>query len=223
MDGKFKLEWDKIGERFYETGVDRGVLYPMQDGGEYGKGVAWNGLTGITESPSGAEASPVYADNLKYLNLVSAEEFGMTIEAYTYPDEFGRCLGECEAAEGVSISQQARKQFGVCYRTKIGNDTNGTELGYKLHLVYNCLAGVSDKGYATVNESPEAMTLSWEVTTTPVDVPGFKATACLVIDSTKAKPEKLEALEKILYGYDTTEAKLPTPSEVIGMMKTTAA
>ena len=217
-----KIVWDKVGERFYETGVDRGVLYPMQADGEYSLGVAWNGLTAITESPSGAEASPIYADNIKYLNLMSAEEFGATIEAYTYPEEFGECNGEANIANGVSIGQQTRKLFGLAYRTKLGNDTEGTDYGYKLHLVYNALAGVSDRGYTTINDSPEAMTLSWEISTTPVDVPGFKPTACVTIDSTKCDPEKLAALEAILYGSEDEEARLPLPEEVMSIMKTAA-
>ena len=215
-----KIVWDKIGERFYETGVDHGVLYPMTNG-TYGAGVPWNGLTAVTESPSGAEASPVYADNIKYLNMMSAEEFGATIEAYTYPDEFGECNGESNIAAGVSIGQQTRKLFGLSYRTKLGNDTEGSDYGYKLHLVYNALAGVSEKGYTTVNDSPEAMTLSWEISTTPVDVPGFKPTACVTIDSTKANAEKMAALEAILYGTDEAEPRLPLPEELIEIMKVT--
>lgn len=217
-----KIVWDKIGERFYETGIDHGVLYPLQADNKYSKGVPWNGLTGVTESPSGAEASPIYADNIKYLNLMSAEEFGATIEAYTYPDEFGACIGEANVAEGVSISQQTRKTFGMSYRTKLGNDTEGTDYGYKLHLVYGALAGVSDKGYSSINDSPEAMTLSWEVSTTPVEVPGFKPTACVTIDSTKVDPDKLKELEDILYGTEDTEARLPLPEEVMSIMKTDA-
>lgn len=218
-----KIVWDKIGERFYETGIDHGVLYPLQADNKYSKGVPWNGLTGVTESPSGAEASPIYADNIKYLNLMSAEEFGATIEAYTYPDEFGACIGESNIAEGVSISQQTRKTFGMSYRTKLGNDTEGTDYGYKLHLVYGALAGVSDKGYSSINDSPEAMTLSWEVSTTPVEVPGFKPTACVTIDSTKVDPDKLAALEDILYGTEEKEARLPLPEEVMSIMKADAA
>lgn len=217
-----KIVWDKTGERFYETGVDHGVLYPIQPDGKFNLGVPWNGLTAITESPSGAEASPIYADNIKYLNLMSAEEFNATIEAYTYPEEFGECNGEANIASGVTVGQQTRKLFGLSYRTKLGNDTEGTDYGYKLHLVYNALAGVSDKGYTTINDSPEAMTLSWEISTTPVEVPGLKPTACVTIDSTKADPEKLAQLEAILYGTEDEEARLPLPEEVMSIMKEAA-
>lgn len=208
-----KIEWDKTGERFYETGVKNGVLY-VQEGGAYPKGVAWNGLTAVTESPSGAEATPLYADDIKYLNLLSAEEFGATIEAYTYPDEFAECDGSAALAEGVMIGQQARKTFGLCYRTTIGNDTDGNDHGYKLHIIYGALAAPSEKAYATINDSPEAITFSWEVTTTPVNVTGAKPTASITIDSTKATPEKLTALEKILYGDAEVEARLPLPDEI---------
>lgn len=215
-----KLVWDKTGERLYETGVDHGVLYPVQTGGVYNKGVAWNGLISVTESPSGAEASPIYADNIKYLNLMSAEEFGATIEAYMYPDEFAECDGSAEIATGVSIGQQSRKTFGLCYRTVIGNDVDSNEHGYKLHMIYGALAAPSEKGYQTINDSPEAITFSWELSTTPVNVEGFKPTASLTIDSTKADPSKLAALEKILYG-DTnpeTEPRLPLPDEIVTLM-----
>lgn len=214
-----KLVWDQSGERFYETGVSKGVLYPMT-AGEYTKGVAWNGLTGVTESPSGAEASPLYADNIKYLNLISNEEFGATIEAYTYPDEFAACDGSAAIAEGVMAGQQKRDSFGFSYVTKLGNDTDGADHGYKLHLVYGCLATPSEKSYATVNESPEAITFSWTVTTTPVEVPGLKPTSCITIDSTKVKKEKLAALEAMLYGTESEEAKLPTPTELAELFKT---
>ena len=207
-----KLVWDQTGERFYETGVNKGVLYP-QSAGAYPKGVAWNGLTAVTESPSGAEATPLYADNIKYLNLMSAEEFGATVEAYTYPDEFAVCNGEAALVEGVSIGQQKRTPFGMSYQTKIGNDVD-SDLGYKIHLIYGALAAPSEKAYATVNDSPEAITFSWELTTTPVEVTGFKPTASLVIDSTKVAPEKLAALEAVLYGSDDVEARLPLPDEV---------
>lgn len=207
-----KIKWDQTGERYYETGVSKGVLYPYTNN-TYAKGVAWNGLTNVSESPEGAEATPLYADNIKYLNLMSAEEFKATIEAYTYPDEFAACNGEASLEEGVSIGQQKRSQFGLSYQTKIGNDVD-SELGYKIHLVYGALAAPSEKAYATVNDSPEAITFSWEISTTPVEVPGFKPTASLVIDSTKVKPEKLAAFEKILYGDEATEARLPLPSEV---------
>ena len=215
-----KLVWDQTGERYYETGVKQGVLYPMQEGGTYNKGVAWNGLTAVTESPSGAESNPLYADDIKYLNLLSTEEFGCTIEAYTYPDEFAECDGSASIATGVTIGQQKRKTFGLCYRTVLGNDVDNNDHGYKLHLVYGCLAAPSEKAYATVNDSPEAVTFSWEVTTTPVSVKGFKPTACITIDSTKATAEKLSALEDILYGADTTEARLPLPDEIATLMKT---
>lgn len=217
-----KLTWDAIGERKYETGVDRGVLYP-QVAGAYPKGHAWNGLTGVTESPTGAEATPLYADNIKYLSLVSAEEFGGTIEAFMYPDEFKPCNGEAEIATGVSIGQQTRQAFGFCYRSILGNDTENNAHGYKLHLIYGAQASVSEKAYATVNDSPEAMTLSWEFTTTPVDVEGFKPTASVVIDSTKVDAEKLAALEAILYGSESEEARLPLPGEIITLMGGTAA
>ena len=213
-----KIIWDNTGERTYETGVDHGVLYPIQEGGLYTKGVAWNGLTAITESPSGAEATPLYADNIKYLNLVSAEDFGCTIEAYTYPDEFAECDGSAEIATGVYAGQQARKVFGLCYRTVLGNDTDSNAHGYKLHLIYGCLASPSEKSYSTVNDSPEAITFSWEVKSTPVNVSGFKPTAVLTIDSTKVEPTKLTALEDVLYGSASAEAKLPTPDEVVAIV-----
>ena len=211
-----KLVWDEVGKRFYETGVNKGVLYPQKDGA-YPKGVAWNGLTAVTESPSGAEASPLYADNIKYLNLVSAEEFGATVEAYTYPDEFAACNGEAELAAGVSIGQQKRTPFGMSYQTKVGNDVD-SELGYKIHLIYGALAAPSEKAYATVNDSPEAITFSWELTTTPVAVEGFKPTACVVIDSTKVAADKLAALEAVLYGSEDAEARLPLPNEVLELV-----
>lgn len=209
-----KLVWDKTGERLYETGVKQGVLYPLQTGGLYTKGVAWNGLTAVTESPSGAEASPIYADDIKYLNLMSAEEFGATIEAYTYPDEFAVCDGSVEIQTGVTIGQQSRKMFGLSYRTALGNDVEGADFGYKLHLIYGAMAAPSEKAYATVNDSPEAITFSWEVTTTPVSVTGFKPTASLVIDSTKVDADKLSTLEDILYGSDGVEPRLPLPDEI---------
>ena len=215
-----KIEWDKTGEHFYETGVKNGVLY-VQEGGAYPKGVAWNGLTAVTESPSGAEATPLYADDIKYLNLLSAEEFGATIEAYTYPDEFAECDGSASLVDGVMIGQQARKTFGLCYRTTIGNDTNGNDYGYKLHIIYGALAAPSEKAYATINDSPEAITFSWEVTTTPVNVTGAKPTASITIDSTKADPTKLAALEDILYGKDGepgNEPRLPLPDEIKTLM-----
>lgn len=213
-----KLVWDQTGERFYETGVKQGVLYPRATGGTYPKGVAWNGLTAVTESPSGAEATPIYADDIKYLNLVSAEEFGVTIEAYTYPDEFAQCDGSAEIAAGVMIGQQSRKTFGLSYKTALGNDTDGDDYGYKLHIIYGALAAPSEKGYATKNDSPEAITFSWEVTTTPVSVTGFKPTASITIDSTKVEATKLTALEAILYGGTDTEPRLPLPDEIITLL-----
>ena len=218
-----KLVWDQTGERYYETGVKMGVLYPQSTSGTYPKGVAWNGLTAVTESPSGAEATALYADDIKYLNLISAEEFGATIEAYTYPPEFGACDGSAEIAAGVTIGQQKRTAFGLCYRTTIGNDTDGNDHGYKLHIIYGAMASPSEKAYATINDSPEAITFSWEVTTTPVSVSGFKPTANLTIDSTKVNAEKLAALEAILYGSDTEsakEARLPLPDEIATLMGT---
>ena len=220
-----KLQWDKTGERLYETGLDRGVLYPMDATGAYPKGVVWNGLTAVNESPSGAEASPLYADNIKYLNLMSAEEFGASIEAYTYPDEFAVCDGSAEVATGVIVGQQPRKPFGLCYRTAIGNDVAGTEHGYKIHIVYGCLAAPSEKGYQTINDSPEAITFSWEVTTTPVEVPGFKPSATLIIDSTKATAAEMKAIEDVLYGKDAAPgsiARLPLPAEILSIMDAAA-
>ena len=214
-----KLVWDNVGERYYETGVKNGVLYVYDaKNKKYGVGVAWNGLTAVTESPSGAEATALYADDIKYLNLMSNEEFGATIEAYTYPAEFGACDGSAEIADGVSIGQQKRSTFGLCYRTTLGNDTNGNDYGYKLHIIYGCLAAPSEKAYATVNDSPEAITFSWEVTTTPVAVEGFKPTACITIDSTKADKTKLAALEAKLYGSESEEPALILPDEIATMM-----
>lgn len=223
-----KIVWDSTGERLYETGVKNGVLYP-QSNGTYPKGVAWNGLTAVTESPSGAEATALYADDMKYLNLYSAEEFGATVEAYTYPEEFGECDGSATIAKGVQIGQQTRKAFGMCYRTVVGNDTDGEAHGYKLHIIYGAMASPSEKAYATINDSPEAITFSWELTTTPVNVTGKKPTASIVIDSTKADPTKLAALEVILYGKDPTtsggndgeEPRLPLPDEIATLMAVT--
>lgn len=227
-----KLKWDQTGDRLYETGVDHGVLYPQKDGG-YPLGVAWNGLTAVTESPSGAEDNALYADNMKYLNLKSAEEFGATIECYTYPDEWAACNGESELAPGITLGQQRRNTFGLAYRTKVGNDTEGEDYGFKLHLIYGASASPSEKSYSTINDSPEAITFSYEVTTTPVDVPGkdatgkpFKPVACVTIDSRKSDPEALAKLEAILYGTDevkatddeeavaATEPRLPLPAEL---------
>lgn len=217
-----KLVWDKTGERKYETGVDHCVLFPKDETGEYAAGVAWNGVTAVSESPSGAEANPIYADNIKYLNLVSAEDFGASIEAYTYPDEFAACQGYAEPAVGISIGQQTHREFGFAYRTLVGNDVDGQDHGYKLHLVYNALAAPSEKGYTTVNESPEAMTFSWEISTTPVAVTGYKPTAHLEIDSTKVDAGVLAELEDMLYGTEDAESRLPSPDEVIALFKTTA-
>lgn len=236
-----KLTWDDIGERFYETGVQNGVLYPRDlTSGEYPLGVAWNGLISVTESPSGAEASPVYADNIKYLNLISAEEFGATIEAYTYPDEFAACDGSGVFVEGIFVGQQKRQSFGLCYKTFMGDDVSGNDLGYKLHLIYGAMAAPSEKAYSTINDSPEAITFSWEITTTPVPVPGFKPSASLIIDSTKFDSEKLAILENVLYGASAVEeivadpeadppiigvpaiaeatARLPLPSEILTLI-----
>lgn len=208
-----KLTWDQSGQKLYETGVDHGVLY-LQTDGAYTTGVPWNGLITVTESPSGAEPSPIYADNIKYVNLMSAEEFGATVEAYTYPVEFAACDGSKELSKGVYIGQQARKTFGLSYRTKIGNDIDGEDHGYKLHIIYGALASPSEKAYSTINDSPEAITFSWEISTTPVNVTGGKPTASLTIDSTKADAEKLASLEAILYGSESESARLPLPDEI---------
>jgi hypothetical protein len=231
---KKKLVWDNTGERLYETGVSKGVLYPIQSGGVYTKGVAWNGLTAVTESPSGAEATGLYADNIKYLNLISAEEFGGTIEAYMAPDEFAECDGSVEVAPGVYAGQQSRKMFGLAYTTVIGNDVDSNDHGYEIHLVYGCMASPSEKGYESVNDSPTALTLSWDFTTTPVNITSvvdevtkLKPTATLVFKSTKVDAKKMAALEEILYGKDPTgedtndgvEPRLPLPDEIISIMK----
>ena len=213
-----KLVWDETGKRLYETGVKNGVLYPQDSTGAYPKGVAWNGLTAVTQSPSGAEATPLYADDMKYLNLYSAEEFGATVEAYTYPDEFAECDGSAELATGVMIGQQPRKAFGLVYKTVIGNDVKNNKYGYKLHLIYGAMASPSEKAYATINDSPEAITFSWEITTTPVSVAGFEPTAYIEIDSTKADPTKLAKLEEKLFGSETLEATLPLPNEIATLM-----
>ena len=216
-----KLEWDKTGERLYETGISNGVLYPQATGGTYPKGVAWNGLTAVTESPSGAEPTPLYADNIKYLTLMSVEEFGFSIEAYMYPDEFKQCNGEGSLVTGVTIGQQKRNAFGMSYKTILGNDVDGDAYGYKLHLVYGALAAPSEMAHNTVNDSPEAATMSWECSTTPVAVNGFKPTSHLVIDSTTADPTNLKKLEDILYGSasEGNGPRLPLPDEVATLMK----
>lgn len=214
-----KLEWDKSGEHFYETGVSHGVLYPMSEvPGTYDKGVAWNGLSAVTESPSGAEVSAIYADNIKYLNLMSAEEFEGTIEAYTYPDEFKVCDGSADLADGIVIGQQNRRTFAFCYQTKVGNDLN-PELGYKIHIIYGALAQPSERSYETVNDSPEAITFSWEISTTPVSVSGFKPTAHIEIDSTKVTPANLAKIEAALYGDANAEPKLLLPDEILALVK----
>lgn len=218
-----KLKWDQIGERLYETGVDKVVLFPMESTGQYGAGVAWNGITAVNESPSGAEPTALYANNGKYLNLISNEDFAATIEAYTYPDEFEECDGSKEIAPGVVIGQQKRKVFGLAYRTLLGNDVDGYDHGYKLHLVYGCLAAPSENNHSTVNDSPEAGTMSWSVSTTPVEVADAKPTATVTIDSTKADKAKLKKLEDMLYGTEQAESKLPLPAEVITLMKDAAA
>lgn len=218
-----RLTWDDAGKRFYETGVKQGVFYPQDDNGAYPKGVAWNGLTAVTESPEGAEPTPLYADDIKYLNLLSTEEFKATVEAYTYPDEFAECDGSGSLVEGVTIGQQDRKTFGLSYRTSLGNDVKGNEYGYKLHIVYGCLAAPSEKAYATVNDSPEAITFSWEVSTTPVNVTGFKPTASLVLDSVKLGAAKMKAIEDVLYGSSAAEARLPLPDEIKSIIESAAA
>ena len=215
-----RLTWDNTGERLFETGVKNGVLYPIQTGGKYTKGVAWNGLISVTESPSGAEPTALYADDIKYVNLLSNEEFGATIEAYTYPDEFAECDGSGTLAEGVLLGQQKRKVFGLCYRTTIGNDVDGNDHGYKLHLVYGCLAAPSEKAYSTINDNPDAITFSWEVTTTPVNVTGFKPTSQITIDSTKVAKEKMTAIEALLYGSEEKEPSLPLPDELAAVLST---
>ena len=218
-----RVVWDQIGEKEYETGVDRGMLYPQADGGTYPMGVAWNGISAVSESPSGAEASPVWADNQKYLNLIGVEEYAGSIEAYMSPPEFDECDGSLEIAPGVYAGQQNRRAFGLAYRTLLGNDTKQNSYGYKLHLVYGCTAAPTSKDYSTVNDSPEPIALSWEFSTIPVNVPGGKPTACLTINSTKTTPEKLKALEDILYGTEDADPRLPLPEEVISIMGEAAA
>lgn len=214
------ITWDETGKRFYETGVDHGVLYPISESGKYTPGVAWNGLTALTETPEGAEIEDLYADNIKYLSLLSAETFGGTIEAYTYPDEFMECDGSKELSAGVVAYQQTRKTFGLCYRTVLGNDVDGNDKGYKLHLIYGCKASVTERAYSTINDSPEAITFSWEFKSTPVTVSkaGFKPTSCIIIDSTKVAKEKMTLLEKKLYGDTSVEPELPFPDEVLSII-----
>lgn len=230
-----KLVWDQTGQKFYETGVSKGVLYPQDASGAYPLGVAWNGLTAVTESPSGAESNPLYADDIKYLDLRSAEEFGATVEAYTYPDEFTLCDGSAEPVDGLIIGQQNRTPFGLCYKTVLGNDTQTNDYGYLLHIIYNATAAPSERAYQTINDSPEAITFSWELTTTPVNVTGYKPTAYMRINSTKVDSEKLAKLEDILYGKDAVTAdaqnnisaqeaivaSLPTPDRIIAILKGT--
>ena len=218
-----KLVWDKTGERFYETGVKNCALYVRDSAGTYPKGVPWNGITAITESPSGAEATPLYADDIKYLNLISNEEFGATIEAYTYPAEFAACDGSAELSKGVKIGQQPRKSCGLAYKTTLGNDVDNNDYGYKLHLIYGCLAAPSEKAYATINDSPEAITFSWEITTTPVEAKGFKPTSHIEINSKEVDAEKLATLEAKLFGATETEAMLPLPDEVATILGAVAA
>lgn len=218
-----KLKWDQIGERLYETGVDKVVLFPMESTGQYGAGVAWNGISAVNESPSGAEPTALYANNGKYINLISNEDFAATIEAFMYPDEFEECDGSKEIAPGVVIGQQKRKVFGLSYRTLLGNDVDGNDHGYKIHIVYGCLAAPSENNHSTVNDSPEAGTMSWSVSTTPVEVADAKPTATVTIDSTKADKAKLKKLEDMLYGTDEAESKLPLPAEIITLMKDAVA
>lgn len=216
-----KLVWDKLEERIFETGCDQGVLFPMGEGGVYGKGVVWNGLTNVNDSPSGAEPSPKYADNIKYLNMMSAEEFAATIEAYTYPPEFEVCDGSAEPVPGMSVGQQTRKQFGFSYRTLVGNGVEGQDYGYKLHLVYGALASPSEKSHPTINDSPEAVLFSWEITTTPIEIPGFKPSASITLDSTKLTAAQMKAVEEVLYGKDgepAKESRLPLPEELITLL-----
>jgi hypothetical protein len=220
MDESKALVWDTVGEREYETGVKKGVLFVQKSDGTYENGVAWSGLTAVTESPSGAEETALYADDIKYLSLRSTEEFGATIEAYTYPEEWAVCDGSAEIAPGVMAGQQKRKSFGFSFQSTLGNDTDGNDYGYKIHLIYGATASVSERAYATINDSPEAISFSWEITTVPVEVPGYKVTACLTIDSTKVDKDKLAAFEKILYGSEEAAARLPLPSEVITMFAT---
>ena len=214
-----RLIWDEVGQRFFETGVKNGVLYVQNNDGSYKNGVVWNGLTAVTESPSGAEETPLYADDVKYLTLRSAEEFGATVEAYTYPEEFEQCDGSAAIAAGVTIGQQARRAFGLCYRTSVGNDIQGQNYSYKLHLIYGCTVAPSEKSYSTINDNPEAITFSWELSTVPVPVDGFSPTASLVIDASKVDEGKMQLLEDALFGDESNEAKLLLPNEIMEMLK----
>ena len=214
-----RLIWDEVGQRFFETGVKNGVLYVQDDDGVYKNGVVWNGLTAVTESPSGAEETPLYADDVKYLTLRSAEEFGATVEAYTYPEEFEQCDGSASIADGVTIGQQARRAFGLCYRTSVGNDIQGQNYSYKLHLIYGCTVAPSEKSYSTINDNPEAITFSWELSTVPVPVDGFSPTASLVIDASKVDEGKMQQLEDALFGNESNEAKLLLPNEIMELLK----
>ena len=214
-----RLIWDEVGQRFFETGVKNGVLYVQDNDGSYKNGVVWNGLTAVTESPSGAEETPLYADDVKYLTLRSAEEFGATVEAYTYPEEFEQCDGSASIANGVTIGQQARRAFGLCYRTSVGNDIQGQNYSYKLHLIYGCTVAPSEKSYSTINDNPEAITFSWELSTVPVPVDGFSPTASLVIDASKVDEGKMQQLEDALFGNESNEAKLLLPNEIMDLLK----
>lgn len=210
-----RLVWDRPGERYFETGIQNGVLYPCTSFGVYSPGIAWNGLTGVTESPSGAEVSPLYSNDIRYLNMMSGEEFEGTIEAYTYPDEFAVCDGSVFIATGVKAGQQKRQPFGLAYTTVLGNDVNGIEYGYKLHIIYGALASPSEKSYATINDDPEAMTFSWDISTVPVDIAGINPSASIVINSKGIIPSKLKNLEDVLYGTDSSAPRLPMPNEVV--------
>ena len=214
-----KIVWDQVGERFYETGIDHGVLYPQSVGGTYDSGVAWNGLTSVSESPSGAEPTDLYADNIKYISIRSAETFGATVEAYTYPDEFAVLDGSAALTDGVIIGQQTRKAFGLCYRTRVGNDIQFENYGYKLHLIYGCSVSPSEKSYQTINDSPEAITFSWEMTTTPVTVTGYQPTASLIIDAKTVGSTAMTAIEDVLYGTASAEPRLPLPDEVLSIIQ----
>ena len=214
-----KLIFNNVGERLFETGVKNGVLYVMGDDGAYENGVVWNGLTAVTESPSGAETTPLYADDVKYVVIYAAEEFGATVEAYTYPEEFEQCDGSAAIADGITIGQQTRKSFGMCYKTSVGNDVQGQDYGYKIHIIYGAKAAPSEKSYSTINDSPEAVTFSWELSTVPVPVEGHNPTATMVIDSTRVPAEKMALIEAKLYGSEEAEATLPLPNEILELIK----